>query len=123
MDGLRVWSRAPGPNYTRTYPGETPLPTLTEIKARKLLAAHQIQHVEDDLTEMVRHGLDGSIMMVINFEDWQLVHPSALADRSANIIVEEEDVARVKQKLQSDGSFVQKTSEEFVAWVNSRDRH
>jgi hypothetical protein len=99
------------------------MPTLTEIKTRNLLAPHQIQKIEDDLVEYVRHGLDGSIMMVINFDDWKLIHPSALADRSTNIIVEEEDVARVKAKLESEGSFVQKTSDEFVAWINSRNRH
>jgi hypothetical protein len=55
--------------------------TLTEVKQRKLLAEHQIQHIEDDIAELIRDGKidrDGGILMVINFEDYWLIHPSEL---------------------------------------------
>ena len=70
-----------------------------------MLAEHQIQHIEDDIAELIRDGTidrDGAIMMVINFEDYWLIHPSELVGptNSVNIIAEEADVSRIRSKLQ-----------------------
>ena len=80
------------------------MPTLTKIKEQGWLREHQLQHVEDSLTKLVGGGLDGGILMAINFEDWDLIHPDALTQQTVNIIAEKSDVLRIKEKLQTEGS-------------------
>jgi hypothetical protein len=77
--------------------------TLTEFKTRKYLAPHHLQRIEDNIAEMIRKGIDvGAVLMVINFDDWELIHPDALIGptHTVNVIVEKADVERIKAKLQ-----------------------
>jgi hypothetical protein len=90
------------------------MPTLTEIKQNGWLQPHQIKQVEDMVAERIRQGdmlgdlgptkadnMSIGFLMVLNFDDWHLVHPEALTERSVNVVVEKADVERIKTAMLS----------------------
>jgi hypothetical protein len=74
------------------------MPTLKECKQHKWLQEHHIKEIEDRVANVMRDK-DGGIFMAINFEDWDQIHPAVLTGptHTANVIVEPDDVLRIKR--------------------------
>jgi hypothetical protein len=75
------------------------MPTLTEIKKRKLLEAHHIQALEDRIIEDIRDGkvpiTENECLALMGF---QLPDGS---EQTVFVVVEEKDIVRLRKKLQS----------------------